>query len=267
MLETIAAKPREVTSLEECIFYHTIELPGYGVIEGLWDLRANTDKYLGKVPLQHKRVLEVGPGGGYLTFYMERQGAEVISIELDPDERADIVPYARSDNEQRARDMRPWMEKIRNAYWFSHRAFGSKARVVYGNAYHVPEAIGRVDVAVFGAILLHLRDPFLALQSALRLTEETVIITEPLWAWRNLLRFALMRGQHSGVAHFVPQAAATQPSTTWWWFSPAIIQRFISVLGFEESKVSFHVQFSREHNKKAPYFTVVGRRTVPLPPG
>lgn len=265
METTILAKPREIISLDDCVFYHTIELPGHGVIEGMWDLRANVNKYLGNVPLINKRVLEVGTASGYLCFHMESQGANVISFELGPDEVADIVPYARSNWKERVGNMQPWMEKIRNAYWFTHKVKDSQASVVYGNAYNIPEAIGPVDIAVFGAILLHLRDPFRALESALRLTRETVIITEPLWQWRNLFRFALMRGQYSGVVSFAPQAKLATPPTAWWWFSPAIIQQFISILGFEEAQVSYHLQMFTQMKKKIPYFTVVGQRTVPLP--
>ncbi|MCL4262179.1 MAG: methyltransferase domain-containing protein [Anaerolineae bacterium] len=261
----ITTQPREGLSIEDCVFYHTVELPEHGVIEGLWDLRAHTDRYLGNVSLKGKRVLEVGTAGGYLCFYMESQGADVIAFDLAPDEVADIVPYARGSLAERTENMQSWMEKIRNAYWFSHKAKGSKVPVVYGNAYAIPEAIGEVDVAVFGAILLHLRDPFHALASALRLTRQTVIITEPLWSRGHLFRFSLMRGRYSPVAIFVPQAKRAQPPTTWWWYSPAIIQQFISVLGFEESKVSYHSQMNTELKTMFPYFTVVGQRTVPLP--
>ena len=46
------------------------------------------------------------------------------------------------------------------------------------NVYRIPEQIGPVDVAVYGSIPLHLRDPFLALQSGLKLTREAVIVSE-----------------------------------------------------------------------------------------
>jgi hypothetical protein len=64
---------------------------------------------------------------------------------------------------------------------------------------------------------------------------------------------------------FAPQAKLAEPATTWWWFSPGIIRQFISVLGFEEFKTSYHYQMFAQMKKKMPYFTVVGRRTVPLP--
>ena len=40
----------------------------------------------------------------------------------------------------------------------------SKAKVVYGTVYEIPEEIGRVEVATFGSVLRHVRDPFLALR-------------------------------------------------------------------------------------------------------
>ena len=51
------AEPREVTSLDECYFYHSMEIPGYGFVRGPWDHREGVDAYLGNVDLQGKRVL------------------------------------------------------------------------------------------------------------------------------------------------------------------------------------------------------------------
>jgi hypothetical protein len=41
------AEPRAVTSLEDCYFYHTVDIPGYGLVPGEWDPRSNLDAYLG----------------------------------------------------------------------------------------------------------------------------------------------------------------------------------------------------------------------------
>src|SRR5262249_8534783 len=45
------------------------------------------------------------------------------------------------------------------------------------------------DVATFGCVLLHLHNPFLALANVLRLTKETVIVTQPLhgFPWEGTL--------------------------------------------------------------------------------
>ena len=263
-MSTLFAEPREIASLEDCIFYHTVDLPGYGVQKGMWDLRPNVQKYLGNVNLQGKRVLELGTANGYLCFEMERQGAEVVAFDLAPDEVSDIVPYARINYAQRAHEMNPWMEKIRNAYWLSHRVMNSSAKVVYGNVYNVPAEIGPVDVSTFGSILLHLRDPFEALRNALRLTRETVIVTEPIWNWFNFLRFLAPTEKFGGYMIFLPDAKRTEPPTTWWYLSPTAIRRFISVLGFEKTKVVYHYQIQADSGRKTLCYTVVGERTVPL---
>jgi hypothetical protein len=54
---------------------------------------------------------------------------------------------------------------------------------------------------------------------------------------------------------------------SWWQFSPAVIRRMLGVLGFEESKTSFHshqLNFQGE-STKIPLFTVVAQRTAPMP--
>ena len=177
------AAPRVVTRLEDCFFYHTIEIPGHGLVEGPWDLRAGIEDYLGHVPVRGKRVLELGTASGFVCFHMERQGAEVVAYDLSPQHAhlQNVVVFPADDLRQMAAEYSSLIHLVNNAWWFCHRALRSSARVVYGNVYDVPGSIGTVDVATFGCLLLHLRDPFLALSSALRMVRETVIVTEPFW--------------------------------------------------------------------------------------
>jgi hypothetical protein len=91
--EKIFATPRKVEDVADCYFYHTMELPGLGVIEGRdWDLRGRVDEYLGNVDFAGKRVLEIGPASGFLTFEMEKRGAEVVSVEVTDEHGWDFVP-------------------------------------------------------------------------------------------------------------------------------------------------------------------------------
>ena len=92
--EKIFATPRKVEDVADCYFYHTMELPGRGVIEGRdWDLRGRVDEYLGNVDFAGQRVLEIGPASGFLTFEMEKRGADVISVEVTDEHGWDFVPY------------------------------------------------------------------------------------------------------------------------------------------------------------------------------
>ena len=73
--------------------------PGYGLVEGPWDLRGGVDDYLGGVDLRDKRVLEVGTASGFLCFTMEGRGAEVVAYDLSDKQSWDVVPYAQYDHE------------------------------------------------------------------------------------------------------------------------------------------------------------------------
>src|SRR5262249_36621471 len=135
-------------------------------------------RYLGGVSFAGKRVLDVGTASGCLSFHMEREGAEVVSFDLSDAHCWDTVPYAGTDVLQSNRMSQANLRRINNSYWFCHRAYQSKNRVVYGTVYTIPRDIGPVDVAVYGSILLHLRDPFLALQTGLQLVKDTVIVAD-----------------------------------------------------------------------------------------
>src|SRR5205085_1561170 len=115
---------------------------------------------------------------GFLSFHMERQGAEVVSYDLSDAHCWDNVPFAGTDIKAVDSDTRAGIRKVNNSYWYCHRAYRSKNRVVYGTVYEIPDSIGSVDIGVFGSILEHLRDPFLALQKGLALVRETAIVTE-----------------------------------------------------------------------------------------
>jgi hypothetical protein len=153
------AVPLKVKDVSDCDFYHTMELPGYGVMDGEWDLRRGVDEYLGKVAFAAQRVLEIGPASGFLTFEMEKRGAEVVSVEVTEDRDWDFVPYPASRLEEVFGPRRIVMQRLKNSYWFSHAAHHSRAKVYYGDVYHLPAVLGEFDIAVMGSLLLHCRDP------------------------------------------------------------------------------------------------------------
>jgi SAM-dependent methyltransferase len=250
------AEPRTVTDLGECYFYHTMEIPGVGLVEGEWDLRAGVDAYLGGVALAGKRVLEVGTASGFLCFHMEGRGAEVVAFDLSPEQAPDLVPSAKVNREERVRAHRQHLQRLSNGFWLAHRVLRSRARVVYGNVYALPEELGPVDVAAFGSVLLHLRDPFQALANVLRRTRETVIVTEPVVVRSRLKRWLLRR---LGPALLFFPRPGSDTETTWWILTPEVIEAFLAVLGFRETQVTYHTQ--RYKGRPVNLFTVVGQRT------
>ncbi|MEB3829893.1 class I SAM-dependent methyltransferase [Phormidium sp. CCY1219] len=253
---TLYATPRIVTNLDECYFYHTMEIPGYGLVQGEWDLRHGMREYLGGVDFSNKRVLEIGTASGFLCFQMERLGAEVIAYDLSEHQSWDIVPFVRANCEEFARHFKTHIHKINNGYWLAHQAHQSNAKVLYGSVYEIPEAIGAVDISTFCSVLLHVRDPFLALQKALRLTRETVIITERLPKYFPLVSLLAKLGKSPMI--FLPNFKTREPQEAWWYLPPETIQQFIGVLGFEKSKVTYHRQTYR--GQKTLMYTVIGHR-------
>lgn len=276
-IDAVAASPRVVDELRDCFFYHSTDVAGHGLVEGEWDLRGREAPYLGQVDLRGKRVLELGTADGFLTFYMERQGAEVVSYDLSPDLSWDVVPFARTltDGPRGRTGEGDWVRTedrfreriagLNNAYWFCHSRLGSNARMVYGDVYSVPLEIGNVDVTTFGALLLHTRDPFGALARALPLTRETVIVTEQLARVHRPLALARLhklvpRRVNKPAMRFLPDWRSSAGADGWWRLSPEIVVAFIGVLGFERSTVSYHTQLYKGQKRKM--FTVVGHRTV-----
>lgn len=125
------AEPRTVRSLDECYFYHTMDVPGHGTINGEWDLRGSVDDYLGHFDFAGKRVLDVGAASGILSFHIEKQGAEVVSFDLSENFDWDIVPFSENNNDATRNERRSHLRKINNGYWLCHTAFQSKARMVH----------------------------------------------------------------------------------------------------------------------------------------
>jgi SAM-dependent methyltransferase len=217
------AEPRQVDRPQDCLFYHALDLPGVGTVGEQWDLRSCIDDYLGRFDFRGKRVLDVGTAGGYLTFAMEQRGAEVVSFDMADGAQWDVVP--RIEHQARLPEIRErnraLHRKLQNAYWFSHRRLGSKAKVFYGDVYNLPTELGPFDAAVFGMILSHLRDPFQALYSASRLVEGSLIVTNQLRKVGNGANAMLIPAADNGV------------DQAWWAFSPECLRQIMAVFGFE----------------------------------
>ncbi len=258
------AKAPENIGIEDCFFYHTMDIPGIGLVEGQWDLRGGESTYLGDCPFEGKRVLEMGKASGALTFFMEKNGADVVAYDLSGDDDWDVVPFAGMEASRTAQRRREHIVRMNNGFWLAHRALGSKSRMVCGSVYEVPEAIGPVDVTTFGSILLHVRDPFKALERGLRLTRSTAIVTEPISRFRlpRFLHFRLpgakLRKLQRPRMKFLPDYKNEWPADTWWRLPPDLIRHFLGVLGFEQSRVVFHHQLF--NGKKSPLFTILAHR-------
>jgi SAM-dependent methyltransferase len=288
---TIWATPREVRSLDACEFYHTMDVPPHGLVHGQWDLRGDVDAYFGQQDLRGKRVLELGPASGFLTFEMEKRGADVVGLELADGRNWDVVPFGSEDLRSRIEAFAVSLERMKNGFWLAHAANASQARIVYGNIYEIPSQIGPVDIALFGSILLHLRDPFGALAAAAPLVREKIIVTEPEWfaapalaeqlaaalppgprglRWARRIAAPLLQNviKHIAAAvqtalpvmYFLPHTRGTEKNfQVWWHFSPQVLEEFLQVLGFPRTTRSSHTQLFL--GKPVTMWTIVAERS------
>lgn len=248
--DQLYATPVTVERVDACHFYHVMEVPGEGVVGGDWDLRGNEDAYLGHVPFVGRRVLEIGPASGFLTFEMESRGASVVAVELGPDAEWDIVPYPELDLGAIREERRQIMERLRNGFWWAHERRGSRAKVHYGDVYALPDELGHFDVAIMAAVLRHTRDPLRIIEGCAR-HAESLVITE----------IHLPELDGAPVASFLP-SRESPTWDTWWEFSPDLFVRFLGVLGFDQFTVTHHDQrfFAGDVEHRIPFFTVVAQR-------
>lgn len=242
------ARARDGVSFEDCDFYHTVDIPGRGVVRGQWDLRQHVDEYLGGYQFVGKRVLEVGPASGFLTFEMERRGAEVVALEVPDDPGWDFVPFPDEVLRPIFAPRRQHMTRIKNSFWFMHNCNHSKARLCYGNSSQIPDSLGSFDVAVMASVLLHCERPVRIIAECAK-RAGTLIVTE------------IYRQELEGhpVCSLVP-TAENKAWDTWWQFSTDFFRQYFGVLGFGNTSIVRHEQILENSRIAVPFFTIVAQR-------
>src|SRR5665213_881353 len=137
----IAENQRQVARLSKLGWYHSIELPDGGVIEGhqsLEQLRKRLHQFPIPTDLTGKRVLDIGAWDGWFSFEMERRGAEVLAVDSTKNTRL--------------------LE--------AKRLLGSRVQ------HHVADIcrltakdVGSFDIVLFLGVLYHVKHPILALEN------------------------------------------------------------------------------------------------------
>jgi SAM-dependent methyltransferase len=247
------ATPRDVRNLDGCYFYHTLDLPGFGVVEGQWDLRGRFDDYIGGVNLRNKTVLDVGTGNGFLTFEAEKRGArEVVSFDISDAKFQHVLPFKDSmyytDHEKWRTETNAGYELWRNGYWLAHRLYKSKARAFYGDVYELPIELGVFDVSIVGSVLEHLRDQISAMGSVARLTRSTMIIVTAL----------LETDEHTAL--FVGSADQPEKFVSWWAYSLGTYREVLKILGFSITAVTKNMFKCPYDHCDARRYTIIAER-------
>jgi SAM-dependent methyltransferase len=250
MKKALYASPKTVQRLEECYFYHTMDIPGYGRVEGDWDLTAATADYLGNVDFAGKRVLEVGPASGYLAFEMEKRGASVVSVDVDDNFVFDVVPFNGINRKENSDGFLGAQRMVQSGYWLAHKAMNSKNQVHYGSGYKIPAELGKFDIGLLASILLHNSNPIMIADQVARLTTDKLIIVD-------LCHGEIPGAQHLPTIQLYP-SVDNQIWHTWWRFSESFFVELLKILGFPKINITRSTQFYK--NQPYTLHTIVGER-------
>ena len=238
---------RRVTDPAECDFYHVVELPGGELTKAQWDLRETADQYLGGVDFAGKRVLEIGPASGFLSFHMERRGARVFCVEPPMDAFWDLVPWPDAGATQQG--FAAHIARIRNSFWYLHGLYRSKVECYEADLYNLPSGLPRFDTAVFGSVLLHCCSPVKMLQAVGNLVDGQIVVTERFFAeLADQPVCRLLPSRENGVRE------------TWWEFSPLFFQQYLGIIGFPRCTVTRHRQWYAAGDSWIDMFTIVASR-------
>jgi tRNA (mo5U34)-methyltransferase len=195
-------------------WYHTLDLGGGVLTEGMFDLRPFVDRY-GLPDVSGRRVLDVGTFDGFWAFELERRGATVTSVDLDRIQQLDWPPR-----------LRPAHDATRGeTFRVASEALGSSVERIGCSIYEAtPERLGGTfDLVFCGSVLIHLRDPMLALERMAALCSGGLILAEEYS--RRLAPFPFVRG-----AEF----RGDSPWSTWWIPTIGTWLRMAYTAGFED---------------------------------
>ena len=194
-----------------------------------------------------------------MTFWMERQGAKVTAFDLSEDHKWDFVPFAGVDMEALNVARKTHLQRLHNSWWFTRKAYGAKAEMIYGTVYDINSSLGAFDIVTLCSVLLHLRDPFTAIQRAATVCAKTIVVSdiaeeqflahEPM-LWSKKFMFML------------PRSETKSPLDAWYYMPSETVAEILAILGFSKTTITKHSQNSEFQGPtvECKYYTVVGER-------
>ena len=243
--QELDAEPSDPERLRELAategWYHSIELAPGIVTSGMFDHRPYVDRYGLPESLSGMRALDVGTFEGFWAYELERRGAEVTALDVPRIQDLDWPPR------QRPAEDGPRGDLFRRAA----EAKGSGVRWVGGSIYEAtPEDLGGTfDLVFCGSVLIHLRDPALALERMAGLCHGRLVFADEYsrkLEWIPRFRLAEFKsGEHM----------------TWWRPTTRTWMSMVHLAGFEDVRhhESFNLLFRGERRRGVPHTVIHAR--------
>ncbi|MDQ6782826.1 MAG: class I SAM-dependent methyltransferase [Actinomycetota bacterium] len=164
----------DATAIARQPWYHSIALPDGTVTAGAFDHRDLVPFYGIPDDLSGCRVLDVASADGYWSFEFERRGGEVTALDIDSTDDVDLPRQARSHATRTGVS-----DSLVDGFDLAHRLLDSKVKRVAGSVYDLdPDQLGSFDMVHSGDLLVHLRDPNLALQKIRAMTRGFALLSD-----------------------------------------------------------------------------------------
>jgi len=208
--------PAEVAGRE---WYHTLELAPGVLTPGWFDTRKVPARLPIPASLAGRRCLDVGTFDGFWAFEMERRGAaEVIALDV-------LDPHGwdwPAGSDAAMVDALAARKRGGAGFALAQRALGSRVERIERSVYELdPERDGSFDFVYLGSLLLHLRDPVLALERVRAVCEGELLIVDVVDPWLSLLH------------PWRPLATLDANGRPWWWQANlAGLRRMVRAAGF-----------------------------------
>jgi tRNA (mo5U34)-methyltransferase len=210
----------------------------------MFDLRPYIREYGLPEDLSGQRVLDIGTFDGFWAFEMERRGARVTSLDVDRMQQLDWPPR-----------LRPAEDGPRgHTFAIAHEALQSSVERVGLSVYDAtPEKLaGTFDLVFCGTVLIHLRDPMLALERMANVCHGKFIFADE-----------RSRGPLIGFPRTGARFAGNTPWSTWWIPTARTWTDMIYCAGFED--VRRHGEFKlrfRDKRQNVPHVVIHARGPV-----
>jgi len=172
-------------------WYHSYYFDNGYEIRGEYNIGADVQDYGFPASMAGCRMLDIGTGGGWFSFYFEQLGAEVTTVDARGYSDFDVFgrhynPPVSSDGREPDRHLENgqpvYDSPVSAAFWVMRDILRSKNRFVNARVYEVrPDLFGNqlFDFVFMGALLCHLRDPVGALMAARSVCGGTLIASTP----------------------------------------------------------------------------------------
>jgi tRNA (mo5U34)-methyltransferase len=220
-LDQVAQSSPEAAAIVDRIrglmWYHTVDL-GHGVrTPGFVDHRAQLPYYGLPASMAGMRCLDIATFDGFWAYEFENRGAtDVTAIDVARATDIDCPRYMLRDPDAFNLD-----RELGGSFKVAHDILSSKVQRVVRSVYDLDPAVdGMFDFVFISDVLIHLRDPQLALERAYSVCRGALIVAD------------VYSPELEGLGD-VPVAQFLGPGETWWFPNVACLRQMMTVAGFE----------------------------------